>query len=188
MFASKRVLALMLVCLCGLATAQSQNELLGERALGPQWKLLSRAAGMVFSGTVLRVEAVPAATDRAIPAIQIKFRVDRAIVGVRQGQILTIHEWIGAWSSHRPMQVGKHMLLFLYRPSRLGLTSPVGGRLGQIPIDGKGNVVIPPLPVSGGRVLPPRLPRHVGLGKTRIGQQSISVRQLERAVRSAREE
>ena len=80
------------------------------------------------------------------------------------------------------------MLLFLYRPSRLGLTSPVGGQLGQIPLDGAGNIVFSPLPVGDGPVLSPRLPRHVDLGKTRVGQPSINMRQLERAVRSAREE
>jgi len=92
------------------------------------------------------------------PSIQLSFRVDEPIVGVERGQVLTIHEWAGAWSMHRPMSKGEHILIFLYPPSRLGLTSPVGGSLGQIALDPSG--------VGG----------------------AISVTQLERAIRRAREE
>jgi len=56
------------------------------------------------------------------------------------------------------MSKGEHILIFLYPPSRLGFTSPVGGSLGQIALDPS---------VIGG---------------------SISVIQLERAIRRAREE
>ena len=86
-----------------------------------------------------------AATDRAVPgttpAVQLSFRVDEAIAGVERGQILTIHEWAGAWSMHRPMSKGQHILIFLYPPSRLGLTSPVGGSLGQVALDASGKNV-----------------------------------------------
>jgi hypothetical protein len=88
----------------------------------------------------------------------LSFRVDEPIAGVERGQILTIREWAGAWSMHRPMSRGEHILIFLYPPSRLGLTSPVGGSLGQIALDPSG--------VGG----------------------AISVTQLERAIRRAREE
>src|ERR1700694_1833491 len=78
--------------------------------------------------------AVPAAT----PAVQLSLRVDRAIAGVEHGQILTIHEWAGARSVHRPMRSGQPILIFLDPLRRLGFTSPVGGFLGQTALDPTG--------------------------------------------------
>jgi hypothetical protein len=96
---------------------------------------------MIFSGTVLSVETQPAGKDRPIPLILIKFRVDRAIAGVQKGQVLPVREWTGAWPTHRAMRGGEHLLIFLYPPSRLGLTSPVGGSLGQVLLSSRGEIV-----------------------------------------------
>ena len=130
--------------------------------MGPEWKKMARTAGMVFSGTVLVVEA-SSAKDQAVPTIELKLRVDHAIAGVKAGQVLTIREWVGAWSMHRPMHVGEHVLLLLYPLSRLGFTSPVNGALGQIALD-----------ASGANVAQ--------------REEHFSVLQLERAIRSARKE
>jgi hypothetical protein len=173
--ASAVALALMsTLCFSIVAAAQQSDESAAQQVLGPQWKQLSRRAGMIFAGTVLTAAAPAAATDRdvprvpmAIPAIQLSFRVDRPIAGVDPGQILTIHEWTGAYVLHRPMRSGQHILIFLYRPSRLGLTSPVGGSLGQILLDSTG------INVSSS-IVPYRPAR------------AASVTQLERAIRSAR--
>ncbi len=122
---------------------------------------------MIFAGTVLATGPEPVATvgrtlPGAIPAIQLRLRVDAAIAGVEHGQVLTIREWTGAQSMHRPMNPGQHILLFLYPLSRLGLTSPVGGSRGQVFLDPSGKNVSR----SGG----------------------VSVLQLERAIRRARSE
>jgi len=178
-------------CLSSFAAAQQSDQVIAERVLGPQWKQLSRRAGMIFAGTVLTASSLTTATqtlttqtaapDRPVPAaapgttlaVQLSFRVDQAIAGVEQGQILTIHEWAGAWSMHRPMRSGQHILIFLYPLSRLGFTSPVGGALGQVALDSSGKNVSkyespqPPVPAD---------------------TRSVSVVQLERAIRSARNE
>jgi len=171
MRASRRVFVVALAFLSSCAAAQQSDQVTAERVLGPQWKQLSRRAGMIFAGTVLAT-AAPAASTQTVtanrpvpgttPAVQLSFHVDEAIAGVERGQILTIHEWTGAWSMQRPMIEGQHILLFLYPLSRLGLTSPVGGSLGQVALDPSGKNV----PKSG----------------------SVSVVQLERAIRSARSE
>ena len=142
MRASRRFLMAALACVAVstvsvLAAAQSE-EALAEQILGPQWQQLSQRAGMIFGGTVLTAAPQTSRTDRAPSTVELSFRVDRAIAGVQAGQILTIHEWAGASSRHRPMRPGDHLLLFLYPPSRLGLTSPVGGALGQIALDASG--------------------------------------------------
>ncbi len=178
MLASSRVLVVVLVFLSIFAAAQQSDQVIAERVLGPQWKQLSRRAGMIFAGTVLATTPPTAATqslttqsavpDRTVAAgvptmagaVQLSFRVDQAIAGVERGQILTIHEWAGAWSMHRPMSNGQHILIFLYPLSRLGFTSPVGGSLGQVVLDPSGKNV----------------------------SRSVSVVQLERAIRSARGE
>jgi hypothetical protein len=150
-------------CLASVATfAQQPDQLPASRLLGPQWKKMVRTAGMIFSGTVLSVGISPS-NDQVLPTMELKFRVDRAIAGVDAGEVLTIREWTGAWSLHRPMHTGEHMLLLLYPPSSLGFTSPVGGSLGQITLD-----------ASGTRIA------------AAAATQNISVQQLERAIRSAR--
>ncbi len=178
MGASRRVLVIVIACLSlflsNLAAAQ-QSDVIAERVLGPQWRQMSRRAGMIFAGTVLTtatsvMTTQTAATDRetpgTTPAVQLSFRVDEAIAGVDRGQILTIHEWAGAWSMHRPMTRGQHILIFLYPLSRLGLTSPVGGSVGQVALD------------PSGKSASSAQPRFA----------SASVSQLERAIRSARSE
>ena len=177
------VLVFAWVLLESLASAQQLDQLAAARALGPEWKQLSRAAGMVFAGTVLGTEARPATNDQAIPTIEVKFRVDRAIAGVRKGEVLTIREWAGAWSRQRALRPGQRVLLFLYPPSRLGLTSPVGGPLGQIALNRKGETVVLPayVPVVSPRSALPFPPRPVPDTAIRLGQ-------LERAIRGARKE
>ena len=173
-------------CLSSFAAAQQSDQVIAERVLGPQWKQLSRRAGMIFAGTVLTAAAQtvttqtaapdradPAAVLSATPTVQLSFRVDQAIAGVGQGQILTIHEWAGAWSMHRPMRSGQHILIFLYPLSRLGFTSPVGGAQGQVALDSSGKNVA--------KSEPPQPP-------VPAGTRSVSVVQLERAIRSARNE
>jgi hypothetical protein len=141
------LITLALVLLPNVALGQQSDQVIAERVLGPQWKQLSRRAGMIFAGTVLAPASGPV-TNRIVkpdrlaletspgagPATQLSFYVDEAIAGVKQGQLLTIHEWTGVLSKQRPMRQGEHFLIFLYPPSRLGLTSPVGGSLGQVPL------------------------------------------------------
>ena len=128
---------------------------------------------------------------RTVPVIELTFRVDRPIAGVEMGQVLTIHEWTGAWSLQRPMRRGEHILIFLYPPSRLGLTSPVGGWRGQIELDASGQNVPEPEPAPA--ALPDRNDRPPVLSPTasaaarKTASTSIYVIQLERAIRTARE-
>jgi hypothetical protein len=179
MRASPRVFAVAMLCLSSLAAGQSlPDEVIANQLLGPQWKQLARRAGIIFAGTVLATapqtvtptQLMERAIPGAIPAIQWRFRVDEAIAGVESGQILTVHEWAGASSMHRALRPGEHILIFLYAPSRLGLTSPVGGPLGVIALDSSGKNL---------STLP---------GGARFDPANISVGQVERAIRSAREE
>jgi hypothetical protein len=102
---------------------------------------LNLNSGYIFDGTVLSVHA--AQNDAGdVATVQITFRVEQAIRGTRAGQILTIREWAGLWSSGERYHPGERLLLFLYNPSKLGLTSPVGGGAGRFAVDSGGNALI----------------------------------------------
>lgn len=119
--------------------------LLGEMArpipprsfLPPQHAM--RNAGIIFSGTVLKVEHT---AQPAFPGItQITFKVENGIRGIHRGQNITVREWSGLWNSGERYHTGERVLLFLYPQSKLGLTSPVGGALGRYEVDHAGRVM-----------------------------------------------
>jgi len=187
------------LCLSVFAASQTSDQIVAERVLGPRWKQLSRRAGMIFAGTVLATPSGLSPSDTpvwtsttlslsgqappgAISAIELTFRVDEPIAGVDRGQVLTIHEWAGAWAMHRPMNKGQHLLIFLYPPSRLGLTSPVGGALGQVALDSSGTSVATS---AQGLAISSR-PDSSLHPRGREAVANVSVMQLERAIRSAR--
>ncbi|MFZ1918133.1 MAG: hypothetical protein WAU58_11205 [Terriglobales bacterium] len=180
------------ICVLSTAAACESDQGAAERVLGSQWKHLSQRAGMVFAGTVLSERIPTARTDRGVPFIPLRFRVDRAIAGVQPGQVLTIHEWTGAASLHRLMRRGEHVLLFLYPPSRLGLTSPVGGPRGQLRLDATGRNVAEQRPVVAAStqdaVRPNSRSGSDSANGTRVARTPATLDQLERAIRAAREE
>ena len=174
---SKRILVigitfLSCLCLARWADAQDSDQAIADRALGPQWRQLSRRAGMIFAGTVLTDTGVAGGRQgTALRLTGFNLRVDRAISGVENGEIVAVHEWAGAAakSMYRPVHPGQHVLIFLYPLSRLGLTSPVGGALGRFAIDASGT-------------------RASALARERdSSEQEGNMIQLERAIRSARE-
>jgi hypothetical protein len=101
---------------------------------------LVRAAGMIFSGTVISIARHPATRGQAIETVAITFRVEDAIRGTAPGATLTVSQWIGLWSGGQHYRVGQRLLLFLYPPSKLGLTSCVAGPLGRFAVDPLGRV------------------------------------------------
>lgn len=104
----------------------------------PAWQRITRDSGMVFSGVVTQVKR----STSGHGTTQIAFRVESAIRGVRRGQVVTIREWSGLWDNGERYVVGERVLLFLYPRSKLGLTSPVGGRSGRYSVDAAGRVLI----------------------------------------------
>jgi hypothetical protein len=108
---------------------------------------LTQSSGYIFSGTVKSVERV-APTGNGVATVQINFHVDQGLRGVRSGQMLAIHEWAGLWESGESYRLGEQVLLFLYPPSKLGLTSPVRGPLGRFKISPDGQITLDPGRIS----------------------------------------
>jgi len=103
---------------------------------------LTRAAGTIFSGTVTAITRRPATAGQSVETVAVTFHIEQAIRGAIPGEDLTISQWIGLWSSGQRYRLGERVLLFLYPPSKLGLTSSVGGGMGRFAIDTRGRVVL----------------------------------------------
>lgn len=132
-----------------------------------------RAAGMIFSGTVTKIERRPATAGQSVEAIAVTFRIENALRGATSGQNLTITQWIGLWSSGQRYRIGERVLLFLYPASKLGLTSCVGGTLGRFAVDRTGQVMLTAQQLSAFR----KDPVLGGKSRARFGDFALAVRQ-----------
>jgi len=102
---------------------------------------LVRGAGIIFSGQVTSIGHVAPSSGQPA-STTVTFQVENALRGVAVGEELTIHEWAGLRSSGERYYAGERVLLFLYSPSRLGLTSPVAGAMGRFAVDSQGRIVM----------------------------------------------
>jgi hypothetical protein len=101
-------------------------------------RAMSRLAGVIFTGQVISVRRL-AGVNGATGVVEIAFAVQDAIRGV-SGSSYTLREWAGLWPvGDTPFRVGQRYLMLLHAPSAAGLSSPVGGMDGAIPIRGGGS-------------------------------------------------
>jgi hypothetical protein len=103
---------------------------------------LVRTAGIIFSGRVVSVGDTASSSGPEHAATSITFQVEHAIRATLPNQSVTIHEWAGLWSRGERYRVGERVLLFLYGPSTLGLTSPVAGPMGRFAVDSQDGIVM----------------------------------------------
>jgi len=141
---------------------------------------ISQRAGMIFAGKVLKIEPVRVASSNEVATVQITCAVEQGVRGVRDGQVFNFREWAGLWATGPRYRVGQRLMLFLYAPSSLGLTSPVGGALGQLSVDRDGRVVLSPGQQEALRTAPKPAPIDV--------KRPIPLREFARFVRRMRED
>jgi hypothetical protein len=131
-------LILALAAVCGVAQEPAQAAL--PHSTAPQsttdaLHAMSRLAGVIFTGQVIAVRRMDAVTG-ATGMVEIEFVVEDAIRGV-SGNTYTLREWAGLWqASDQPFRVGQRFFMLLHAPGAAGLSSPVGGMDGAIPIRG----------------------------------------------------
>ncbi|WP_353069660.1 hypothetical protein RBB75_04250 [Tunturibacter empetritectus] len=95
---------------------------------------MSDRAGVIFMGQVLAVR-LPVGVRPASGVVEVDFRVDEAILGCRTGQPYRLREWGGLWAGGAERyRVGQRLLMLLHAPSAGGMSSPVEGLDGAIPI------------------------------------------------------
>jgi hypothetical protein len=120
----------------------SATDMTSTRLMQATLSPLLHDSALIFSGTVIQVEHRNSDSSSALATTSIHFRVDQAIRNVRHGQIVEVKEWGGLWQSGERYHPGERVLLFLYPPSQLGLTSPVGNRSGRFPVNSAGHVLL----------------------------------------------
>jgi len=138
---------------------------------------LIRAAGIIFSGRVTFIGRA-ASSSRPNPAsTAVTFQVENAVRGALPGQSLTIHEWAGLWTNGERYRVGERVLLFLYAPGKLGLTSPVAGTIGRFTMNSQGKIVMGTQqvailaadPILGGRAVVPYADFALAMRRSSLG-------------------
>ena len=105
-------------------------------------RTMAEQADVVFLGTVesvTRVSGEPRGGGfGGSDSVEVRFRVEQAVRGV-SGASYMMREWGGLWTGgERRYLVGERRLMLLHRPSALGLSSPVAGMEGAIPVRGNG--------------------------------------------------
>jgi len=125
---------------CSLAAEQPIRIPVGPRRPASPPDLL-RSSGYIFAGTVKSVERVTPKQHDSVGVMRITFQVEKGIRGVQSTQMLVIQEWMGLWEAGERYRPGERALLFLYPPSKLGLTSLVGGPMGRFAI-GEGDGIL----------------------------------------------
>jgi hypothetical protein len=113
------------------------------------------ASGTIFAGTVTAISRSPVSTNGAVATVAITFHVNHGMRGAITDQNFTIHQWAGLWNSgQQRYRIGEQVLLFLYPPSKLGLTSCVSGSLGHFQFNNLGRVLLSPEHISALRTDP----------------------------------
>jgi hypothetical protein len=96
---------------------------------------LSDKADVIFAGEVV---AIRRPNDGVV---EVEFRVDEAIRGCSVGTPYILREWSGLWAGGiARYHVGEQLLMLLHAPSAAGMSSPVSGLDGAIPIREGGTV------------------------------------------------
>jgi hypothetical protein len=115
-----------------------------------QW---SDKADVIFAGQVLAIRR----PNESV--VEVEFRVDQAIRGCTAGTPYILREWAGLWAGdNQRYRVGQRLLMLLHAPSAAGMSSPVGGLDGAIPIRQGGAAM-----ASGDDVATPLQPPYVDL-------------------------
>jgi hypothetical protein len=170
---------LVLFLLSSIAVAAQRQTAISVRKVLVDLGAIMQHAGTIFAGKVLKVEPVRVASSSDVASVQITCVVEHGVRGARDGQILSFREWAGLWTAGPRYRIGQRLMLFLYAPSALGLTSPVGGRLGQFAVDRDGRVVLSAGQQQAIRVVP--RPVHIDTHRP------IPLREFTRAVRRMQE-
>ena len=102
---------------------------------------MSDRAAVVFVGQVTAVRRVDGgATGPGV--VEVSFHVDQAVRGCAAGGTYVLREWAGLWAANDArFRVGQRRLMMLHAPGPGGMSSPVGGMDGAIPVHGVGKAV-----------------------------------------------
>jgi hypothetical protein len=115
---------------------------------------MADAAGVIFAGQVMSVKVVQGSGGTS-GVVEVTFRVDQAVRGCSADETYVLKEWQGLWAGgNARYRVGQRLLMLLRAPGAAGLSSPVGGLDGAIPIRGVESEIGSGAPVSAASAAP----------------------------------
>lgn len=103
-------------------------------AVAVELRALTDEAAVEFVG---RVTSVSRRSDdhAASGVVEVTFAVETAVRGTSDGGVYVLREWAGLWDGgDQRYRVGERLLMLLHAPGPAGLSSPVGGMDGAIPV------------------------------------------------------
>jgi hypothetical protein len=110
------------------------------KSVGGVLRSLASRAGIVFVGQVQAIRSNGGVTE-------VVFAVQKPVIG-EVGDTYTVREWSGRWTGgQQHYRVGQRSMIFLYAPNAAGLSSPVDGMAGVVPVIPMGANVDPLLDV-----------------------------------------
>ncbi len=140
----------LLLLACGVGAGQAVVPVRGPKAPAPVQpvggstavpaaaavvlKGLAARAGVIFAGHVLEVRR-----NDGAGYVDVVFAVDRAVRGCEGSKRYVLREWAGLWAEEpRRYGVGQRLLMILAARGPSGMSAPVGGMAGRIPLVGVG--------------------------------------------------
>jgi hypothetical protein len=120
-------LAALAVGCAATARAQTADASAPDSTLGAALRNLASRSGVVFVGRVTAITPQPG-------VVEVRFAVEQPVLGLTAATY-TLREWSGPWSGSPPRyRVGQRGLFFLHPPNVAGLSTPVDGMEGIVPV------------------------------------------------------
>ena len=91
---------------------------------------MASQAAVIFSGQVVAVSR-----EDSAGFVDVRFRIDDAVRGCPKSGFYVLREWVGLWTGQpERYRVGQRRLMLLTARGPSGMSSPVGGMDGAIPL------------------------------------------------------
>jgi hypothetical protein len=95
---------------------------------------MSDSAGVIFVGEVTAIRSL-AGVNGSSGVVEVDFRIDQAVRNCTPNSTYTLREWAGLWAAgDQRYRTGQRLLMLLHAPGPSGISSPVGGMTGAIPV------------------------------------------------------
>ena len=132
--APEQVRASQAVTVPSIEDGSSPRDKVQAEAVGVLRELAVRA-NVIFAGHVLQVER-----HDASGYVDVTFAIDHSVRGCDGFNSYMLREWAGLWAEEPARYgVGQRLLMILPERGAAGMSAPVGGQLGRIPLVGVGS-------------------------------------------------
>jgi hypothetical protein len=117
----------------GQATAPTAADVPTPQDIVTALHQMEDKASVIFVGRVTGV-TWSVSGNVAATVVETRFEVEQAVRGCSEG-VYVLREWAGLWEGdNQRYRAGQHLLMMLHAPNAAGLSSPVDGMDGAIPI------------------------------------------------------